>query len=168
MKVEFQKDLIKLAGNIGKKTDYLKQYFQELSNIYDCVMEKVIHSVIIYDELTGELKKQYGEVLDYFKSKQQQIAESSLKIANLLQHPEIFEECCAFNELLRTQYSFNEMLRSIVERQLAFNSYPDLKNIENEIEENYLNGRISIYQANEQLAEKIKSLMGLNELQYEI
>lgn len=155
-KVGFQADLRELAGSVGIEPHYLKQYFEVLGEIYDYVQERVINTLAVYDKL--EDKKFYQEELDYFKGKQTKITESSLKIANLLQHPELYEEMHEFNELVRTQYSFNSTLLDIVQRQLVLNRHPDLIKTENELKEKYLSGQITIDQANEQLSEKIKAV----------
>lgn len=164
MKIEFQKRIIKLAGFVGNDPHYLKQYLQELLNMYDPHQEKVI-SIIGLGDLTIESKSNEANkrALDYFKNKQPQIAASALRIANLLQQPELVDEYQEFNELLRTQYSFNSTLHTIVARQLALNSHPELLKAEKEIQENYLEDRITLIQANEQLTEKITNI-SVNEL----
>lgn len=153
-KVGFHNDLINLAGKVGKAPHYLQQYFQEIANIYDQNQEKVMAIIAAYDNVPASFK----DLENYFINKQKEITASSLKIANLMQHPELIEESQMFNELLRTQFSFNSELQNIVERQFALISHADLQKAEKEIQENYLEGRITLQEANEQLSERIKTL----------
>jgi hypothetical protein len=111
-----------------------------------------------YDDLSEMEKAYYSRDLNDFKGKQFKLIKSSLKIANLLKQPELTNEFHALNQLIKTQYSFNETLISLVEQQLAFNSCPDMKIFEQEIQKKYLDNQITLIQSVELLAEEVKKI----------
>lgn len=157
-KLWFLNSLISLAKKVGTEPYYLKQYLQEIYNILDHDQEKFIDLFKNYDGYDEEEKKSVQWTLREFKGKQFRIAKASLKIAHLLQQPEITAEFQALNELLKSQYSFNPSLINIVERQLILNTYPDLKKLENEVQKEFLNGRVTLIQAIDKINKKIKDL----------
>ncbi|MBA3237078.1 MAG: hypothetical protein H0T62_01855 [Parachlamydiaceae bacterium] len=158
MKLAFQTNLIALAERVGKAPFYLKQYFKELFKIYDRNQERMIDLLKKYDDLFEMEKAYYNRDFNDLKGKQFKLIKSSLIIANLLQQPELTDEFHALNQLIKSQYSFNETLICLVEQQLAFSSCPDLKNFEQQTQEKYLTNQITLIQSVELLTEKIKKV----------
>lgn len=162
VKKVFMSHLIMLSKYIGKSPFYLKQYFEELANIYDPAQSVIIDSMKTYDELPDEAsKKQWQKPLLYLKKKQPQIAASALKIANLLQQPELINEVRNLNMFLRVNFSFNPLLQNIVERQLALSTFKDLKKLEKKVRENYLEDNITLDEALGRLVERIQMVNSL-------
>jgi len=161
-KTSFINHLIALAEHVGEEPFYLKQYFEKLASIYDRAQGVVIDSMAHYNKLPDEASKAENREkskknFDHLEKKQTRIAESALKIAELLRQPKFVEEVQKLNSFLRENFSFNAVLQNIVERDLALANCEDLRKLEGTIREDYLKDRITLNQAVELLEESIQN-----------
>lgn len=143
-KSAFYEDLIDLAGTVSEEPQYLQEYFITLYEMYSKDQEKDIETF----KNTTDLPETFTQKI---KNNQIEIAAASAKLAELISHPELLEELHEFNKILREHYSFAPVLHNIVQKQLVFNSYPNIQMLEQGIKEDYLAGRVSLAEGIHQL-----------------
>lgn len=100
-----------------------------------------------------------SEVSNFMQSVLPTIVETSKKIGLLLAtSSSLQQEVCKVRAFIRTHFSFNENLEDLVAHRLAIYAYPDLKNCEEGLYQEYCAGTKNLCQIHEIMKDKISSL----------